>query len=373
MAGNFEGIRQRNFGIEIEMTGLTRCQAAKAIAKVLGGTPNHVGGSYDKYTVQDEKGRDWSIVYDGSIQCVDSNGNHASKSYSVELNSPVLGYEDIPLLQEVIRELRHAKGKCGPEYMCGTHIHISADDYTPQQIRNLVNIFASKEDFLWDALQVSSARSGYCAKSDQTFVEQLNKKKPKNIEKIKELWYRGNMSDQYRHYSDTRYHALNLHSYFQHGHYEIRCCNASLHAGEVRAQIVLALAISNAALTKKYCSPAVSHSDNMRYSFRVWLLNLGLIGNEFKNCRTHLLKHLSGDIAWRHPEDGVAQRERLRQERIAAREQERQNETPCDERVEPVSELHENIGETSDENLQAAVSDCDDFEETEEECMEMSM
>ncbi len=49
-----------------------------------------------------------------------------------------------------------------------------------------------------------------------TFVEQLNKKKPKNIEKIKELWYRGNMSDQYRHYSDTRYHALNLHSYFQH-------------------------------------------------------------------------------------------------------------------------------------------------------------
>ncbi|MBQ9775161.1 MAG: amidoligase family protein, partial [Lentisphaeria bacterium] len=64
----------------------------------------------------------------------------------VELNSPVLGYEDIPLLQEVIRALRHAKGRCGPEYCCGTHIHISADDYTPQQIRNLVNIFASKEE-----------------------------------------------------------------------------------------------------------------------------------------------------------------------------------------------------------------------------------
>ena len=35
MAGNFEGIKTRNFGIEIEMTGLTRCQAAKAIAKAL--------------------------------------------------------------------------------------------------------------------------------------------------------------------------------------------------------------------------------------------------------------------------------------------------------------------------------------------------
>ena len=373
MAGNFEGIKTRNFGIEIEMTGLTRCQAAKAIAKVLGSTPNHEGGSYDKYTVRDEKGRDWSIVYDGSIHCVDTNGNNASRSYSVELNSPVLGYEDIPLLQEVIRALRHAKGRCGPEYCCGTHIHISADDYTPQQIRNLVNIFASKEDFLWDALQVSSARSGYCAKVDKQFVEELNRKKPKTIEKIKELWYRGNMSEQYRHYSNTRYHALNLHSYFQHGHYEIRCCNASLHAGEVRAQIVLALAISNAAMTKKYCSPSVSHSDNMRYSFRVWLLNLGLIGDEYKNCRTHLLKHLTGDIAWRHPEDGVAQRERLRQERIAAREQEQQDEPPCDERVEPVSEVREEVGETPDENLEAAVSDCDDFEETEDEGMAMSM
>lgn len=147
------------------------------------------------------------------------------------------------------------------------------------------------------------------------------------------------------------------------GHYEIRCCNASLHAGEVRAQIVLALAISNAAMTKKYCSPSVSHSDNMRYSFRVWLLNLGLIGDEYKNCRTHLLKHLSGNIAWRHPEDAIAQRERLRQERIAAREQALQNESPCDELVEPVSEVREEVGETPDENVGIAVSDCDDFEE----------
>ena len=39
--------------------------------------------------------------------------------------------------------------------------------------------------------------------------------KPKTIEKIKELWYRGNMNEQYRHYSNTRYHALNLHSYIR--------------------------------------------------------------------------------------------------------------------------------------------------------------
>ena len=42
MAGNFEGIKQRKFGVEIEMTGITRCSAAKAIQKVLGGSIDHV-------------------------------------------------------------------------------------------------------------------------------------------------------------------------------------------------------------------------------------------------------------------------------------------------------------------------------------------
>lgn len=357
MAGNFEGIRRRNFGIEIEMTGLTRCQAANAMATVLGRSPTHDGGGYDKYTVRDEKGRGWCVVSDASITTVDGNGSHASGSYSVEVNSPVLGYEDIPLLQEVIRALRGAGARTGPQYTCGTHVHISADDFTPQQLRNLVNIFSSKENFLWDMLQVSSERSSYCQKVDKRFVEELNRKKPPTIEGIKRLWYRGDMDEQYKHYSSTRYRALNLHSFFQHGHFEIRCANASLHAGEVRSQIVLCLAIANAAVTKKYCTPSVSHSDNMKYSARVWLLNLGLIGDEFKNCRTHLLKHLSGNIAWRHPEDAVKQRERLKAERDAAREQ----------RVRDLSPPADEDENTHEETETAHTDDSEqDYEESEE-------
>ena len=131
-----------------------------------------------------------------------------------------------------------------------------------------------------------------------------------------------------------------------------------------------ALAISNAAMTKKYCSPHVSQSDNMRYSFRVWLLNLGLIGDEFKNCRTHLLKHLDGDIAWRHPEDGIAARAKLKEKGEAERQGARE------ERVEPVSEVQELNENVSDENSEPSESECGDFEEYEEDeelGMEMSM
>ena len=55
MAGNFDGIKTRRLGVEIEMTGITRCAAAKAIQKVLGGSIDHEGGTYDKYTVGDDK------------------------------------------------------------------------------------------------------------------------------------------------------------------------------------------------------------------------------------------------------------------------------------------------------------------------------
>ena len=224
-----------------------------------------------------------------------------------------------------------------------------------------------KENFLWDALQVSSARESYCHKMDKQFIEDINRKKPKDMEEIKKLWYHGRMSEQFQHYSNSRYVICNLHSFFQHGHYEIRAYNGSLHAGEVRSQIVLALAISNAAMTKKYCSPHVSQSDNMRYSFRVWLLGLGLIGDEFKNCRTHLLKHLEGDIAWRHPEDGIAARARLKEKR------ELEKQAAREQRNEPVCHSDDEIEYIPDENNEPSESECGDFEEDEEMGMEMSM
>ena len=45
------------------------------MAKVLDGSVEHEGGSYDKYVVTDSKNRKWAIVYDGSINCYNANYN----------------------------------------------------------------------------------------------------------------------------------------------------------------------------------------------------------------------------------------------------------------------------------------------------------
>ena len=101
----------------------------------------------------------------------------------------------------------------------------------------------------------------------------------------------------------------------------------------------------------------------MRYSFRVFLLNLGFIGDEYKNYRAHLLKHLSGNIAWRHPEDAIAQRERLKAEREAAR----------NESVRAVSQDESEVGETPDENINETVSDISGSFEDEGNTITMNM
>lgn len=155
MSEKYDGIKTQKFGVEIECTGLTRSAAAKAISKVLNSRSEHIGGSYDKYTVRDSKDRKWSVVYDSSIRCINRNGNSASRDYAVEIVTPVLEYEDIETLQEVVRAVRKAGGVTGAEYMAGIHIHIDGSPYTAQSLRNLVNIFASKENFLFDVLQVS--------------------------------------------------------------------------------------------------------------------------------------------------------------------------------------------------------------------------
>ena len=53
-------LREQKFGIEIELTGLTRKRAAEVIGKYLGQEPHYDGGYYEEYSVRanrEESGR----------------------------------------------------------------------------------------------------------------------------------------------------------------------------------------------------------------------------------------------------------------------------------------------------------------------------
>ncbi len=294
-------MRTQRFGIEIEMTGVTREKAAEAIAEYFGTESFYIGTYYKTYGAKDRQGRTWKATFDSSIIAQKKSGGRtvrAADEYKCEVVSPILTYEDMADLQEIIRQLRHKGAFVNSQ--CGIHIHVDASLYTPQTLRNLVNIIASKEDILYKALRIDPARMRWCKKTNGELLEAINRRKPQTMEALKDIWYAGSTRDRDEHYNDTRYHGLNLHSTFTKGTVEFRLFNSTTHAGEIKAYIQFCLAVSHQALTQKKASARKTVTDNEKYAFRCWMLRLGLSGDEFKTCRLHFLKHLEGNSAWRN-------------------------------------------------------------------------
>ena len=292
-------MKTQTFGIEIETTGLGRERTARAIAEHFGTTARYVGRHLDDWHVPMPDGRKWVVERDGSVT-----------DPSAEVVSPVCHWDDIPMVQEVVRALRKAGART--DGSCGIHIHVGLGEHTPQSLRRLVNLVNAKEDLLTLALGISpDRRDRWCRPVEPTFLAALNRAKPATFDNFAQIWYRENggygVSDWRRraasHYDGSRYHLLNLHAAFsteRPAHtIEFRAFNGTLHAGEVKSYIQLCLAISHAALASKSASAARPDTDNPKYTFRCWLLRLGFIGEEFETARLHLTKRLPGNAAWR--------------------------------------------------------------------------
>ena len=315
-------LKDQRFGIEIEMTGVTRQRAAQVAAEYFGTSSSYVGSGYDTYAALDSQGRQWKFMSDASIDAQRKDGRRkvsASGEYQTEMVSPICRYEDIVPIQEIIRKLKEAGAITNGS--CGIHVHIDASPFDARTLRNITNIMASKEDLIYKALGVSVARQHrWCQPVEQRFLEQLNSRRPRSMQEVERIWYDGD-SRRHTHYDDSRYHCLNLHSVFQKGTVEFRLFNGTLHAGKIKAYIQFCLAIGAQALNQTCASRRKTQTTNEKYTFRTWLLRLGLNGDEFATARQHLLANLPGCIAWRDPAQAEAQKERLRQKREKEREQ----------------------------------------------------
>ena len=301
-----ENLKNQTIGVEIEMNHITRERAAKLAADFFGtgGYENTARrNGYCTWSAWDAQGREWKFQRDVSISGTDSE--------KCELVTPILKYEDIEPLQELVRILRKAGAISHAGIGAGVHIHIGANGHTPQSLRNLANIMASHEKLIADALKIDSGRMHrYCRTVNPKFIEQINKKKPTTMAQLADIWYTSNGADYGRnqHYNDSRYHMLNYHATFTKGTVEFRLFQFDapadgklngLHAGQLKSYIQLCLALSQMAKEVRTASPKPQQTENPKYAMRTWLLRLGFIGDEFKTARDILTKRLAGDTAFR--------------------------------------------------------------------------
>jgi hypothetical protein len=314
--------KKLRFGVEVEMGEISIEKSAKLMAKYFSekynitSTAVYDGGYYREWSCKDHMGRKWKGMTDGS-----SSGTLGH--ISCEMVTPLLGWDDIEDLQEIIRIFRQNGAKSGVGYNAGVHIHVDAEiningreitsaenGQTAKTIRNLVNLMNSHNTILTKAINVSSRRRGWCRPVDSSFLDRMNgNNRPQTLRDVGIAWYG---SESYlndildnphaNHYDGTRYQILNLHSMFTGKGFEFRCFefHKGLHAGELKAWIQLCLAMCQYAKMVRYSRPTPIDMSNEKYAMNSWLKNMGLIGDEFKTCRKHMLKRLAGDTAYRH-------------------------------------------------------------------------
>lgn len=296
-------LKNQLFGVEVEMTGITREKAATLIGEILGNQSSISESScYHTRTILDSAARKWKIMRDSSINpCRNDGTREPLDEYKVEMVTPPLNYEDIDLLQNVVQKLRKNGAKTNSS--CGIHIHVDGASHNPQSLRRLINFITARQDLIYEALEINYYREkDYCKKLSPELIKTMKKKKELSKNEVQEIWY-SPINDNYyggishEHYNQTRYHGVNLHSYFSKGTVEFRLFNSTLHAGKVKAYIQFCLAISAWAITstdKIVFRSIAGYTAEQKVTIMRNILTqrLGLYGDEFKTCRLHIMTPL---------------------------------------------------------------------------------
>lgn len=301
-----ELLKKQRFGVEVEFTGITREMAAKAVQEVVGGTIS--GPRRDAYytrTIKDSQRRTWKVMRDSSISPKMNVGSANPDEYRVEFVTPPLKYEDIETLQNIIRKFKEIGGV--PHSSCGIHIHIDGANHTATSLRRMVNFMLSRQEIIYEALNIGARKDRWCRPICKKLYDTMKKESNLTKDKAEQIWY-SEANDNYwggvnhNHYNETRYHALNLHSFFSKGTVEFRLFNSTLHAGRIKAYIQFCLAMSAWAIESndKIVFRSVSgYSADKKVTWMYHILTnrLGLYGDEFKTCRLHMMKQLKENAA----------------------------------------------------------------------------
>jgi hypothetical protein len=312
-----ENIKKQNFGCEIEMTGISRKDAAKIISGIVGdGSIGH-DYSYDTYFAVDLDGRKWKCMSDSSIDAygpkVNGRRHHYGKGHSdycTEFVTPICKYSDIETIQTIIRALVEAGAFANTS--CGVHVHVDGANHDAYSITRLANMMLKRQNLINEALQ-NGYRLNWCQKLNGKLVDAM-KKAPMTKADLEPVWYgplneggsRNPRTGYHEHYDMTRYHGLNIHAWYTKGTIEFRLFNGTTHAGKIKAYIQFCLAMSayaigapefHTALNARFETTDRMTTEQKGKAMMNFLEDrLSLTGKEFETCRLHMTSAFTGAV-----------------------------------------------------------------------------
>lgn len=184
-------------------------------------------------------------------------------------------------LEEVLKGKRDAITKDQLESI-GFEVIADMTGHTGASLKNLINMLYSKQQFI---------RKAFVMEADLIEIEVINKMKENKILEI------GDFIAIIKEVDVTTYRGLYFD--FEKSQIIFKFNGGETGKDKMNTYIQLMTLVNNKAKEIKYASNKVTISDNPKYTFRTWLLRLGMIGDEYKVARKVLLANLEGNIAFR--------------------------------------------------------------------------
>lgn len=169
-------------------------------------------------------------------------------------------------------------------------IAIPIEGHTGITLRNLINMIYSKQELIIKSLGISGDII------NEEFVKVINEAKIYTLEEFKKE-------------ADNigKHNCKGIEFDFENKRISFKFINEEADEEKIKADTQFIELLDKSAKELKHASAKVSVTDNPRFTFRVFLIRLGMVGNEYKTARKILLKNLEGNAAFRYgkPEKNI--------------------------------------------------------------------
>ena len=245
-------MRWKKYGIEMDMTGITR----KAVAEILAeqfDTKVVFCLSDNGYNVPDQNQRLWRILPSDSIKAEKYNGEKvvgANYMYQVKLLSPFLYENEFPMLEKALEQLELRGAIVNDSTKMNLFLDVSCIENWEKYQTNLENLYESKGELFQKALDIPFSQVADTSQGKENGIISF--------------------------------------PYFK----------STLNKKELLSDIQFAQIVSSFAENNRTVSQKKSENQNDKFMMRTWLVRAGMVGEEYKFARKMLTKKLEGNSAW---------------------------------------------------------------------------
>ncbi len=250
----------------------------KQLEAHFGEKPKYMGAPSFAYQVKagDEV---YTIDRVGKIKNSEGTEVELGELLKVESGAPASENATPEVTMEVTMEVTIPEAKAPVDRM---EVVLPMEGHTGLTLRNLVNMIASKQSLIQQAFDLKVAII------EEEFARAINEQVIAIIEDFESIALEVGTEK-----------CPGITFDFKSGTITFKFYEGELEPDKLKAYTDLVANINANAKKLKHASRKTTATDNPKYSFRTWLLRLGMIGEEYKTTRKILLANLEGNAAFR--------------------------------------------------------------------------